>query len=136
MSPEEIMALFSQKRVGRLGCIAGMDPYVVPINYLIDGESIYCHSLAGKKIMALRSNPRACVQVDDVQDSLHWRSGLAFGVYEELSDPLERERIARRFLESFPRLTPVESVPEQGPVPAETIVFRIKIVNLSGAKEG
>ena len=44
-------------RVGRLGCIDNQEPYVVPINYLVDDDTIYSHSLPGRKIDAMRSHP-------------------------------------------------------------------------------
>jgi len=47
-------------------CIAAGWPYVVPVNYFFDGKDIYIHSLPGKKLDALRANPRACLQVDEI----------------------------------------------------------------------
>ena len=63
--------------LGRLGCIADEGPYVVPVNYFFDGSDIYIHSLPGRKINAMRANPRVCLQVDEIKDSYHWRSVIA-----------------------------------------------------------
>src|SRR5437870_7028643 len=57
--------------------------------YDTDDERIYSHSLPGRKINALRSHPRACLQVDEMTDDLHWRSVIAFGNFEEIDDNLE-----------------------------------------------
>lgn len=134
LSQEEARALLTASRVGRLGCVFEGGPYVVPINYVLDGESIYVHSLPGRKLEALRANPRACLQVDEVTDSYHWRSAIAYGAYEELTDPNERDRAVRALLGSFPNLTPVESVPVHDGQ-SSVVIFGIRIREVSGVGE-
>ncbi len=128
--------LLQSARVARLGCIAANEPYITPINYNFEDDCIYSHSLAGLKITALRNNPRACVQVDEVDSDLRWRSALAFGNFEEITKPSERKDILSKLLKRFPMLTPVESaIAEDGGSP-EVIVFRIRIDRLTGVSEG
>ena len=71
LSEDEALDLISRGAVGRLGCIDQDEPYVVPINYLLEERSIYSHSLPGRKLDAMRSQPRVCLQVDLVDDDLH-----------------------------------------------------------------
>lgn len=134
LSQEEARALLTASRVGRLGCVYEDGPYVVPINYVLDGESIYVHSLPGRKLEALRANPRACLQVDEVTDPYHWRSAIAFGAYEEVTDPAERDRAVRALQSRFPNLTPVESVPVHDGQ-SSVVIFRIHIREVSGVGE-
>ena len=134
LSQEEARALLTAGRIGRLGCVYEGGPYVVPINYVLDGENIYVHSLPGRKLEALRANPRACLQVDDVTDAYHWRSAIAFGIFEALTDPNEREKAVRRLLARFPGLTPVESVPVHDGQ-SSVIIFRIRINDVTGVGE-
>jgi nitroimidazol reductase NimA-like FMN-containing flavoprotein (pyridoxamine 5'-phosphate oxidase superfamily) len=134
LTPEEARVLLTASRVGRLGCVYEGGPYVVPINYVLDGESIYIHSVPGRKLEALRANPRACLQVDEVTDSYHWRSAIAFGVYEEVTDPNERVRAVRALLARFPNLTPVESVPVHDGQ-SSVIIFRIRVDEVTGVGE-
>ena len=49
--------LLSQS-VCRIACIDGKFPYIVPLNYFYDGKYIYAQSQEGKKIKALRKNPK------------------------------------------------------------------------------
>jgi uncharacterized protein len=135
LSSEQARALLDEGRVGRLGCVADGEPYVVPVNYVTSGDSIYVHSLMGRKIRALRENPRACFQVDDIKADFQWRSALAFGDYEEIADDLERRWVARRLLARFPSLTPIEAVPVHDGQ-SSVIVFRIRIKDVSGVGEG
>lgn len=134
MNADEARALIAEKRVGRLGCISDSEPYVVPISYLLEGDSIYIHSLMGKKIRALRARPRACLQVDDIRDAWHWRSVIAFGHYEEVWDSAERSRILGELFKHFPNLTPVEDVPVHDGQ-SSVIVFRIRVDQISGIVE-
>src|SRR5881396_2187449 len=110
---EEARALLSAGRIGRLGCIDNGEPYVVPINYVFEDESIYSHSLPGQKIDALRANPRACLQVDEIKSDFDWCSVIAYGDFEEIRVPTDRRAILSKLLTRFPLLTPVESVMAQ-----------------------
>jgi len=134
LSQEEARALVAASRVGHLGCVYEGGPYVVPINYVLDGESLYVHSLSGRKLEALRANPRACLQVDTVIDAYHWRSAIVFGTFEEVTDPKERDQAVRTLLRSFPNLTPVESVPVHDGQ-SSVIIFRIRVREITGVGE-
>jgi len=84
---EEIMR---ECRVCRLGMVDGDEPYVVPMSFGYDGKSIYFHcGLSGRKLDALRRNPRVCVEFDRLDGmitsdrgcgwSMRFRGVLAFG---------------------------------------------------------
>ena len=109
LSDDEKTALLLRRRLGRLGCTVDGFPYVVPINYVFDGENIYSHSLPGTKIDALRMNPNACLQVDEISDEFHWQSVMAVGDYEEITSDDERDIVLIKLLARLPRLTPVEN---------------------------
>jgi nitroimidazol reductase NimA-like FMN-containing flavoprotein (pyridoxamine 5'-phosphate oxidase superfamily) len=132
---EEARALLSACRIGRLGCVDNGEPYVVPINYLLDGSSIYSHSLPGRKIDAMRAHPRACLQVDHIDDDFHWNSAIAFGNFEEIDHPRDRRDILGKLLARFPQLTPVESMIVQDAAAPDSVVFRIRIDRITGVAE-
>jgi uncharacterized protein len=136
LNNEEARQLFDVARVVRLGCIVNGAPYVIPINCLLDGDYLYSHSLPGLKISSLRENPRACVQVDEIESDLRWRSAIAFGTYDEITKPNERAEVLTKLLRKFPMLTPVESAIAIDGAVAEVIVFRIHIERLTGVSEG
>ena len=130
-----VRKVFQSARVARLGCIVNGEPYVVPINCHLEDDCLYSHSLPGLKISALRENPQACVQVDEIESDLHWRSAIAFGKYEEITKSNEREEILTTLLRKFPLLTPVESAIAVDASTPEVIVFRIRIDRLTGVSE-
>ena len=135
LSQEKSREMLRKGRIARLACIAGGEPYVVPVNYIFDGESVYVHSLPGRKIVAMRANPRVCLQIDEIENELHWKSVLAFGNYEEINNAEERAHAMNRLLSSFPQLTPVESVIANDAGAPAPIIFRIHVERLTGLCE-
>lgn len=136
LSDDEARSLFDTARVARLGCIVNGGPYVVPISCYLEGDRLYSHSLPGMKIDGLRDNPSACVQVDEIESDVSWKSAIAFGKYEEVFNPTERADILGKLLHKFPMLTPVESAISMDGAAPRVIVFRINIHRLSGVSEG
>jgi nitroimidazol reductase NimA-like FMN-containing flavoprotein (pyridoxamine 5'-phosphate oxidase superfamily) len=136
LSYDEARRLFDTARVARLGCIVNGRPYVVPISCYLDGDRLYSHSLPGMKIDGLRENPAACVQVDEIESDINWRSAIAFGKYEEVVNPSERADALVKLLRKFPMLTPVESAISMDGAAPPVIVFRINIDRISGVSEG
>ena len=136
LSTEESLALLSASRLARLGCNAGDYPYVVPVNYVYDDGAIIVHSLPGKKIEAMRADPRVCVQVDRITDHLGWASVIAYGRYQEITDAQARERALARLFAAFPALTPVESVAARGAAQPPPVVFHVLIDMVTGVREG
>ncbi|MEK6283876.1 MAG: pyridoxamine 5'-phosphate oxidase family protein [Acidobacteriota bacterium] len=133
---EEARALLSVCRIGRLGCVDKGDPYVVPINYVFEEGSIYSHSLPGRKIEVLRAHPRACLQVDEIENDFEWRSVIANGTFEEFRVPSDRRAILSKLIARFPLLTPVESAMAQDAGAPDSVVFRIVVDSITGVAEG
>ncbi len=135
MNETETRELIAAGKVGHLGCVVQGEPYVVPINYLFEGDSVYGHSMMGRKIAALRNHPRACLEVNEVENDFRWRSAIVFGEFEELQHGRERARVMRKLLERYPLLTPVESVAAKTMKLPEVIVFRIRVDRMTGLAE-
>jgi nitroimidazol reductase NimA-like FMN-containing flavoprotein (pyridoxamine 5'-phosphate oxidase superfamily) len=108
----------------------------VPINYLLDDGEIYSHALPGKKINAMRAEPRVCLQVDHIQDDLHWSSAIVFGRFEEIRSPQRRRVVISKLLTGFPKMTPVETMIVQDAAAPDSIVFKIVVDRVTGVQEG
>ena len=132
LPPDEIEELLRTALVGRIACcghsLSGDDgrPYVVPLAYGYDGQAVYAHSGPGRKIRLMRSQPLVSFEVDRAEASDRWRSVIAEGVYEELTDPSDR---ARALIIIYP---PPAIAPTLG---AETVVYRIRLTAKSGRFE-
>jgi uncharacterized protein len=92
LNPQEIEEILSQQTVGRIGCHADGMTYVVPIGFAYDGEYIYGHTLEGLKIQMMRKNPEICFEVDFFENSTNWKSVIAWGRFEELTNGPERHQ--------------------------------------------
>src|SRR5215510_8885395 len=133
LEDKDSLAILREGTLGRLGCIALGWPYVVPVNYFFDGKDFYIHTLPGKKLDALRANTRVCLQVDEIKDSYHWRSVIAYGTFEEVSNEETQENVLTRLYSRLPHMTPVESRLVKGS--KGTVVFRIKVEEVTGMGE-
>jgi nitroimidazol reductase NimA-like FMN-containing flavoprotein (pyridoxamine 5'-phosphate oxidase superfamily) len=94
LDEQEIDAFLRGQVVGRVGCHAGGETYVVPVLYVWDGECIYVQSIEGRKIRMMRSNPRVVFEVDEYEPGGGWQSVIVEGVYEELDDEQAKEALA------------------------------------------
>ncbi|MGH9178971.1 MAG: pyridoxamine 5'-phosphate oxidase family protein [Acidimicrobiales bacterium] len=66
LSRDECIRLLAARRVGRLAvAVPDAAPFVVPVNYLVDGEVVVFRSGGGSKLRALRGTPVA-FQIDDI----------------------------------------------------------------------
>lgn len=106
LDENQIEEILNGNVIGRIGCNADGITYVVPLNYVYDGINVYAHSSEGMKIDMMRKNPAVCFQVDDIQNMVNWRSVIAWGKFEEITDDIEREKAIQTFVDRMaPLLT-------------------------------
>lgn len=97
--------------------------------------TVFVGAAPGLKTSALRKTRIASLQVDEVESDIRWRSVLAFGKYEEISNPGDRSKTLGKLLNRFPMLTPVESAIAEDAGPPPVIVYRIRINKITGVAE-
>jgi nitroimidazol reductase NimA-like FMN-containing flavoprotein (pyridoxamine 5'-phosphate oxidase superfamily) len=95
----EIDRIIRKSSACRLGMSDGLQPYVIPLSFGYDGETIYFHCAhEGRKLNILRENPQVCVEFDipgditEAETACSWgfeyQSVIAFGTayFVEKSD--------------------------------------------------
>ena len=87
MTEEECRAFLASSSLGRLGCSLDNQPYVVPIYFAYEPDSIYVLSTLGQKNEWMRANPKVCLEVDEIRNQSEWISVIAIGRYQELPEP-------------------------------------------------
>jgi nitroimidazol reductase NimA-like FMN-containing flavoprotein (pyridoxamine 5'-phosphate oxidase superfamily) len=108
----EMAALLDRMAVGRLALITKEGPYVLPVNYLFADDCIYFHSgPKGRKVEALRTDPRVCFLVDEPGPQVTWERGcgisqiyesvMCFGRAELVERPEEKRQILERMIHKF-----------------------------------
>lgn len=98
LTNEEIEDVLKHQLIGRIGCHADGTTYVVPISYGYDGENIYCHTQEGKKLKIMRNNPKVCFEVDILETMASWKSVIAMGKFEEITNKEERSKALKILL--------------------------------------
>jgi nitroimidazol reductase NimA-like FMN-containing flavoprotein (pyridoxamine 5'-phosphate oxidase superfamily) len=86
MTEQENTAVVSAGRLARLACAKEGQPYVVPIHYAFADHHLYSFSMPGQKVDWMLSNPKVCVQIDDLSSARSWKSVVVYGTFEELPD--------------------------------------------------
>jgi nitroimidazol reductase NimA-like FMN-containing flavoprotein (pyridoxamine 5'-phosphate oxidase superfamily) len=122
LHPDDIEDLLFRHHVGHLACVVDGAPYVVPISYVYDGGALYGQTFPGRKLSALRVRPEICFELDEQADAYTWRSVVADGVFEEVTDGTQRSAA----LALLAWATPVAHAGDDG------VVFRLRL----GAKSG
>lgn len=110
MAAQDSHLLLKALDYGHLGCTREDGrPYVVPIHYAYDEPNIYIFTTEGMKTECIAANPEVCLQVEDVQDSAHWRSVIVNGRAELLTKSEDKERAMQLITKRNPSLTPAIS---------------------------
>ena len=112
-SQDEMAEILGRAAVGRLGLIADGEPYIVPLNFAYADGRIYFHSgLQGRKIEAIQKSPRACFEVDEIQDLIvdqqqsclsgtRYHSVIAWGIVRRLESEPEKMKVLDCLLKKY-----------------------------------
>ena len=99
MTDDECRALLLRGGMARLGCSLDGQPYIVPVFFAYEPDSVYVFATVGQKVEWMRQNPRVCVQLDEIESETQWRSVIATGTFEELPEEEGERDHARHLLE-------------------------------------
>ena len=145
LTSEQIENVLNMNVLGRIGCNDGKKTYVVPVNYAYDGNFIIAHSVMGLKIKIMRKNPNVCFEVDEMKSFTNWRSVIAWGEYQELTDERDRYYAMKLFVDRMIRVKISKSalLPEmlqgrvhlRSPGTVKPIIYRIVITEKTGRFE-
>lgn len=146
LSQSQMDELLFRNAAGRIGCHDGDHVYVVPVSYAYNEKYIIAHSREGLKIEMMRKNPKVCFEVDEIYDLGVWKSVIAQGTFEEITD--ERERYyAMKFLVSrlkhlkvgetarLPHMVLEGAGEEDIPAELRPIIYRIRLDSMTGRYE-
>jgi nitroimidazol reductase NimA-like FMN-containing flavoprotein (pyridoxamine 5'-phosphate oxidase superfamily) len=98
MPEEEIVDVLKLNMIGRLALSVNNIPYVVPICYSYMDDKLYFNLTApGKKIDAIKENPKICFVVDEWEEDGSWRSVIVYGIAKLFQDP----ELSLKILENF-----------------------------------
>lgn len=90
MTNQSSLEMLARASMGRVACVHEGQPYVTPMSVTRDGNWLYAFSTVGQKIDWMRTNPRVCVEVDEVVSHKNWATVIVMGEYQELTTDEER----------------------------------------------
>ncbi|UCD58516.1 MAG: pyridoxamine 5'-phosphate oxidase family protein [Candidatus Hydrogenedentota bacterium] len=120
---EEMKDILDRATVGRLGLVTEEGPYVVPLNFAYSDGRIYFHTgLEGRKLEAIRKDPRVCFEADEVLEMVpheqaclfttYYRSVMAWGTARLLDDDGEKMKGLELLLRKYGANSKYEPPPE------------------------
>ena len=110
MSNEEIKQVLERENFGHLAFSSADQPYIVPINYVVEGSDIYIYTTEGKKSEIIDANPKVCLQVEEVVANDEWRSVIVTGTAKQIISGKHREKAIKLIQAMNPTLMPALSI--------------------------
>ncbi|MEP7339588.1 MAG: pyridoxamine 5'-phosphate oxidase family protein [Acidobacteriota bacterium] len=89
LTNKECIEVLTRQVLGRLACSRDDQPYIVPMHFVYHERHLYSFATQGQKIDWMRTNPRVCVEADEIINHYYWVSVIVQGRYEELLDTPE-----------------------------------------------
>jgi nitroimidazol reductase NimA-like FMN-containing flavoprotein (pyridoxamine 5'-phosphate oxidase superfamily) len=139
LTMQESLDLLARARVGRLACAHDNQPYIVPIYFSYEHDYLYSFSTVGQKIEWMRTNPKVCVEADEVVSPQQWLSVIVFGRYEELPNIPgwhdAREHAYKELLQRNPIWWEpgyAKTILHNTERPLAPLFYRIHVVHLTG----
>ena len=150
--PKVIEEILHRTPVGHLGLSWENQPYVVPLLFAFKGGEIYLHSAdSGMMMEFLHNNPTVCFEVEEFLNiipgpvpckySNTYRSVIAFGTAQILTDPVEKTEALRLIVEKYAgeevgRTLTKDMVEEYRSTLLHrgTAVFKIRISKITGKR--
>jgi uncharacterized protein len=139
ISQEECSELLERVSIGRLACSLNDQPYIVPVAFSYEPDSVYIFSTFGKKIEWMRQNPKVCLQADEMGNRSSWTSVIVTGTYVELSEaqyPAQREHAMEQLAQysEWWRNALAQRREHTSDLAIEPVFFRIDIQSMSGLR--
>lgn len=87
LTVDECRAVLQQGRIAHIACLWNGEPYVTPMSYVVIDGTVYFRTRPGRRVEALKADPRACVEVSILHNQSDWDSVVFWGDVEFVTDP-------------------------------------------------
>lgn len=144
LSPQDIKTLLKNNYTGHLACVDKDGPYVVPFTYYYDDDSnsLVSYTAEGRKVDALREDPRVSINVSDIKALNRWQSVVIEGEFVELQALEAMEAIKLLITQLKTQINEqgrdkVDAIADMSPAKeaAAKVVYRIDIKAVHGRFE-
>jgi uncharacterized protein len=140
---DELHRILDDALVLHLGLVDDGRPYVVPLNFGREGDTIYLHCAAeGRKLRCLRAQPEVCIEVERLIRvtngssacgawTSHYESVIGFGTAEVVESDDERRLGLQTIMAKYSGRRDWEFAPQ---TLAKTTVVRVALSSLAGKR--
>jgi nitroimidazol reductase NimA-like FMN-containing flavoprotein (pyridoxamine 5'-phosphate oxidase superfamily) len=124
--------------VGHLAVIDNGEPYVSPLSFVVDNDVLYFRTRPGRRLSALKVNPRLCVEVSTVDEAAGmWSSVCIWGNAEVVADAQRGAAVVALLLEKYAAAAePVLSFSKGPNLGHEASIVAVPIEAITGRVSG
>lgn len=130
LETKDIEEVLARNFLGRIGCRADAQIYILPVYYHYANGNIILRSYEGLKMELMRHTPEVCFEVEEIRSFNDWKTVLCWGVYEEIEDEEEIKVIKRKLSEST-----LAGKAYSDDESHKIIYYRISVNKMSGRRE-
>ena len=141
----EIEAIIQNAQICRLAMLDGQRPYMVPLCYGYQDNTLYFHSAnVGKKLDLLRSNNQVCFEIDmdckvvrgenACKWGMQYKSIIGYGKAEFLEDPAAKRRALDIIMAQY--AGPDSKFTYEDSEIKHTVVIQVRVESITGKKAG
>ena len=138
LTKHEAMEFLETQPVAHLGTVLDDAPYVTPMSFVVDDGRILLRTMGGRKIDAIRSNPKVCIEVSDYDDNTGaWTSVIINGKAHTVDDAVARQKVVALLYAKYGKVMGSPLSGSGGLMPLGTVfVIEVPIVDITGMCSG
>jgi len=134
----EALQFLNEAMVAHIGVVQDGEPYVTPMSFVVDRQSILFRTKPGRRFEAIASNPMVCVEVSHFDESTgDWISVVVRGNAVERTDEATTSRTVTLLMDKY-RAVLGSPLGHGGLQPMATFphVIEVPIAEISGMVSG
>lgn len=137
LGPERTVELLADGKVGHIAVVDEGLPYVSPVSYVVIDRVLYFRTGPGRRLEAIRRQPRVSVEVTCIRADGGWECVIAEGEAREVDDQHLRERIVSGLLSKYTEEigSPLSSG-GRNPLPQSAAFVGVELSEITGRTSG
>lgn len=136
LTRSQIHELLDTATVMHLACV-DPSPYVTALSYVVMDGDIYFRTYGGRRITALRNDPRVGIEVSEVDaDTGDWVSVVGQGSARIVEDPATAALVEGALIKKYAKAYETLVSGPSGPPLGESYIVQIQMNDISGRSSG
>ncbi len=137
LSRDRAVELLTSEAVAHVATAAGGEPYVTPISFVVLGDELLFRTTSGRRLDALKANPRVCIEASRTDEDGSWESVLVWGDARIVDDPYREADVVAALLAKYHQAS--EGLFSTGggrPFDPKPVVVAVPLSEVSGRSSG